>query len=130
MPRHAITSTVEFDDELAVPKFACGLKYTIPQMRDARFPDSSLRITTLHFTSSSGMPQRRANNPRRWFYKRFNLASVRVFQSSELPIRDQLIWPLSQFIQIKKALPISSSSGTVPQKRLSRLLSRLSPSTK
>ena len=54
-----------------------------------------------------------------------------VFQSIALPIRFQSIpWPKSQFIQMRNALPMSKSSDTVPQYRLSRLLSRLSPSTK
>ena len=54
-----------------------------------------------------------------------------MIQSMDLPIRFQSIpCPKSQFIQMRNALPMSRSTGTVPQYRLSRLLSRLSPSTK
>ena len=54
-----------------------------------------------------------------------------VVQSMDLPIRFQSIpCPTSQFIQIPNALPMRRSSETVPQYRLSLLLSRLSPRTK
>ena len=50
-----------------------------------------------------------------------------------LPILPQSIqpgWLESKFIQIRKALPRSWLSGSVPQNRLSSLRSRLSPITK